>query len=191
HHPQRFAIALRLRLAEIAHQSLLGVAAFLVTHHRHRPTVKFGQPRDDGFVVAVSAIAVQLDKIGEQQSDKIQRVRPLRMPRDLRALPGTEMVIKLAPQLRYLPANPLKLRLSVGASGKMAQLLDVFFEAIDLALAASQRRSFASGRHHITNSMDCAPQICRTDSISSALTVTRRCACNIATEPSGECSSNS
>jgi len=50
--------------------------------------VKFGQPRDDGFVVAVSAVAAQLRQIGEQQPMKSSVYGALRMPRDLRALHG-------------------------------------------------------------------------------------------------------
>src|SRR5579864_145712 len=103
------------------------------------------------------------------------------MPRDLRALPWTKVVIKLAPQLRHLLTNALELRLPIGASGKMAQLLRILFEPVDLTLAPAVRRSFIFGGHHITKSMDWAPQICLTDSISSAFTATRCCACNIAT----------
>src|ERR1700730_18265844 len=189
HHTQRFAIALWFWLTEISHEPLFGIAALLMANNRHRPPVKFPKACDDRLVVAVSAVSVQFHKIGEQQADKIQRIWPLWMPRDLRALPRTEMLIKFAPQLGHLLANPFYLGVAVGASGKMAHLLDVFLQAVDLALAASLGRNFFSGCHHITNSMACAPQMCRTDSTSSALTVTRCCACSTATEPSGECSS--
>src|SRR5712664_269885 len=162
-----------------------------MTNHRDGPSMKFPKPCDDCLVVAVPAVAMQFDEIGEQQPDKIQRVRPLRMARDLRALPRPHVLVKFVPQLRHLLANSLDLRLSVGAACKMAQILDVLFQAVDLPLTASLCRRFFSGRHHVTSSMACAPQICRTDSISSAFTVTRCVACSTATEPSGECSSNS
>src|SRR5437660_1508702 len=132
---------------------------------------------------------MHLEKIGEQQPDKIQRVRALRMPRDLRALPRSNMRVKFAAQFRHLLANALKLRVSVGTRRKVAQLLDIFFQAVDRALANSLRRGLFSGAHHITSSIACVPQIWRTDSISSAFTVTRSCACSTAIEPSGECRS--
>src|SRR5882762_4701759 len=191
HYAQGFAIAFRLGLTEIAYQALLGIAPFLVPYNRNRPPVEFSQSRDNRFIVAVAAVAVHLEKIGEQQPDKIQRVRPLRMPRNLRALPGPDVRVKFAPQLRHLLANALEFRVAVRASRKMAQLLDIFFQAVDCALASSLRRSLFSGTHHITSSTACVPQICRTDSISSAFTVTRSCACSTAIEPSGECSSKS
>src|ERR1700730_5686257 len=162
-----------------------------MAHHGDGPPMKFRKARDDGLIVAIAAVAVHLEKIREQQPDEIQRVRPLRMPGDLRALPGTEVLVKLAAKLRNLLANALELRVSISAAGEMAQLLDFIIESVDLALAAALGWSLFSGGHHITSSMACAPQICRTDSISSGLTVTRCCACSTATEPSDECSSNS
>src|SRR5258708_16632265 len=129
--------------------------------------------------------------MGEQQRDKIRRVRPWGMARELRALPRPHVLGKCVPQLRHLLANSVDLRLSVGAACKMAQILDVLFQAVDLPLTASLCRRFFSGRHHVTSSMACAPQICRTDSISSAFTVTRCVACSTPTHPSGECNSNS
>src|SRR6267154_2713830 len=191
HYAQGFAIAFRLGLTEIAHQSLFGIAPLLVTDHRHGPPVKFRQAGDYSFVVAVATVAVHLKKISEQQSDEIQRIRALRMPRDLRALPRSDMRVEFAPQLRHLLANALEFRVAVRTRRKVAQLLDIFFQAVDRALASSLRRSLFSGAHHITSSMAWVPQICRTDSIRSAFTVTRSCACSTAIEPSGECSSKS
>src|SRR5437879_1522149 len=113
------------------------------------------------------------------------------MARDLCALPRPHVFVEFATELRDLLANAFQIRLAVGASGKLAQILDVPLEALDLAFAASLRVNFIPARHHITNSIACAPQICRTDSISSAFTVTRCCECSTAMEPSGECNSKS
>ena len=49
--------------------------------------MKFRQARDDRLVVTVAAVAMQLHEIREQQRNEVLRVRPLRVPRDLRALP--------------------------------------------------------------------------------------------------------
>src|ERR1700676_2678857 len=104
-----------------------------MTDHGNGATMKLRQARDDSFIVAIAAVAVHLDKIRKQQPDEIQRVRPLRMPRDLCTLPWTEMLVKFAAQLRNLLANALEFRVPVGAAGKMPQLLDFIFEAVDLA----------------------------------------------------------
>ena len=52
---------------------------------------------------------MQLDKIGEQQCDKVGSIRPLLVPRDLRALPRPQVRVKFAPQLRDLFSDPLQL----------------------------------------------------------------------------------
>src|SRR5579864_5139723 len=151
------------------------------------------QARHDRFVISITAVAVQLDKVGKQQSDEVLRVRALRMPRNLRALPGPKMSIKLAPQLRDFPPQPLKFRVGVGVAGKLSQLFDIFLEAVNGAFPLADSRRFfglVPSRHHITSSIACSPQICRTDSISSGLMVTHSLACTSATEPSGECNSN-
>src|SRR5260370_19986821 len=107
-----------------------------------------------------------------------------------RVLSRDEMLAKFAPQLGHLLANPLQLGVSIDAARKMAHLLDVFFQAVDLALAASLCPNFFSGCHHSTISTACAPQICRTDSMSSALTATRCSACSTPTEPTHGFNSN-
>jgi len=59
--------------------------------------MKFSQSRDDRLVVGIAAVTVQLDKIREQQTNKIERVRTLLVTRDLRALPRPQVRVKLAP----------------------------------------------------------------------------------------------
>src|SRR5215467_12687176 len=121
--------------------------------------VKFSQPGDDGFVVPIPAIAMQLDEICKQEPDEIERVRPLRMPRNLRALPGTEMLIKLPAQLRHLLTETLQIAFAVGTDGELPQFLDFLFKPVDFALAASLRGRFLPGGHYRTSSTAWSPQI--------------------------------
>ena len=54
----------------------------------HRLAVEAREAADDGLVVAVDAVAVQLDPVLEEQSHEVEGVRALRVARDLGALPG-------------------------------------------------------------------------------------------------------
>ncbi len=139
HHAQRLPITLRLRLAKIANHALFCVASLLVTDHRDGASVEFRQPRDDCFVVSEGAVAVQLHKIREQVLHKIQQVRPLLMPRDLRSLPRPKMGVKFAPQLRNFLSNALELRVRFCRSGKPLQIFHIFLQSLDLALSLYAR----------------------------------------------------
>ena len=88
HEAQRLAIALGLRHAVVAAHPLLGVAALLVADQHHGSPVEARRSADDGEVVRVHAIAVQLLEVAEDEPDVIERVRPLRVARELRDLPG-------------------------------------------------------------------------------------------------------
>src|SRR5713101_7960524 len=116
-----------------------------MTDDGHGAPMKFSQSRNYSLVVGVAAVAVQLDKIREQQSYKIQRVRTLLVTRDLRSLPRPQVRVKLAPQF-----------------------LDIFFQAVDFFLAAALFRT-VGGRwsgfvlvfcsHSGTIRTACLPQI--------------------------------
>src|SRR4029077_14301949 len=58
HHPQRLAIAFRLRLPEIPNKPLLGIAALLVANDGHWSSAILRQARNDGLVVRVPTVAV-------------------------------------------------------------------------------------------------------------------------------------
>ena len=65
HQAQRLAIALGLRRAEAALDALFGGMALFDRNHRHRRSAEVGQAADDGWVVRVAAVAVQLKKAVE------------------------------------------------------------------------------------------------------------------------------
>ena len=103
HQAERLAIALGVRHAEVAPQVLARVAAALVADHHHRLAL---QPRPAGHdrgVLAEQPIAVQLDEVGEDQLDVVERERTPRAARHLHALQRREVAIDLRAQLAQLP----------------------------------------------------------------------------------------
>jgi hypothetical protein len=78
------------------------------------------------------AVAVQLVEAGEAGLDVVERVRALRVPRDLHALVARELRVDLAAQAVGLL---LQLRdLALGADAVLAQLLDLLLELQDRLL---------------------------------------------------------
>src|ERR1700676_2717318 len=152
----------------------------------NRPSIKLGEPRNQGLVVAVAAVAVQLDEVREEHRDVIQRVRPLGVPGDLGALPGTEMAIKFLAKLDHLLADAFELRVGLFVAGELAQFFNVFLQALDLALTISlccRAFCFVLGLHHITKSIDCSPKDSRIAVISSGQDRTRCSICSVAIAP--------
>ena len=188
HDPQSLPVAFRLGLPEIAHQALLRVPPFLMSDDGYRPALKFRQPADNRLIVAKVPIAVQFHKIGEERSNVIQRVRPLRVPRDLRALPRPQMAVKLSAQFGNLLADALKLRVGFDIAREVPQFLYVFLEALNLASPIHLRlRGFrlVFWLHHITKSIDCSPMHSRTAAINSGHARTRCSICSVAIAPCG------
>src|SRR4029079_2401165 len=106
HEAQRLAVAVRARHPEVAVDLLLGVAPLLLADHHARLAVEAGETADDRRIVGVCAIAVQLAELGEHAVDVIARVRTLRMPRDLRDLPRTELAVDVLRELLTLLREP-------------------------------------------------------------------------------------
>ena len=92
---QRLAKAVGARLAEVPADLLFRVAALLVTDDRNRPVGEETESGDDGLVVGKAAVAVDLDEVGRQRLDVVERIRPPGMPRDERFLPGSEVRVDL------------------------------------------------------------------------------------------------
>ena len=66
HQPDGLAIALGPRVAEVAVDLLLGVAALVMADDHHRLPFVAGGARHDGVIVGEAAVAVELDEIGEE-----------------------------------------------------------------------------------------------------------------------------
>src|SRR5438105_136362 len=194
HYAQRFPVSFRFGLAEVARQALLGVASLLMADDRHGPAVILRKARNDGFVVGEAAVAVQFHEIRKKIIDVVQRVRPLLVPRDLFALPGPQMGIKLETQLRHLLADALQLCLFVPIAGQAPQFLDIFLEMFDHFLAFGlllvQLVLFFFFRSHAPTTTACPPQTRRIASTNSGEGFTRCPARITHTDPSGRRNSN-
>ena len=95
---------------------------------------------DDGQVVAVHAIAVQLVEVLEDEAGVVERVRALRVARELRDLPGGQVREDALRELRALGLQPRDLFLDVdrGARRNMFQLFDFGFEFGDRLLEVEE-----------------------------------------------------
>src|SRR5438270_13017963 len=65
HQPDRLAIALRMRGAEVAVQAVLQVASLLVADETDRAAVEAADPGDDRGIVGPCAVAVKLHPVLE------------------------------------------------------------------------------------------------------------------------------
>src|SRR5262249_12260149 len=110
HQAKRLAVSLRMRHAEVARDLLPGVAPLLMSDDDQAPIIEARQAPDDGRVVTVDAVAVQLEKILEQQGAEMARVRAAGMAGELRALPRREARVHplaLAREIGLTPGDPL------------------------------------------------------------------------------------
>src|SRR5579859_1727264 len=193
HDAERLAVALRLGLSKVTQKPLLRVAAFLVPDNCNRPAVEFRESRDQRFVVAKAAVAVQFDKVRKKHSKVVQGIWPLSVSGNLRTLPGSKVAVKLLAQLRHLLAEAFQLRVCFFVAGEMPQLLDILFQTFYLAPMIDLRNSvlgFVLGFHRITRSIACSPIQSRIAAVNSGHTLTRCSTCIVARAPSGEVSSS-
>src|SRR5207249_10999331 len=109
HQSQRLSVTLRVGHAEVAAEYLLGIAAPLMTDDHHRLAVEPRPAGDDRRIFTKEAIAVQLDEVGEDQLEIIERERSLRLARDLDALPWREIPVDLGAQIGQLLLERLDL----------------------------------------------------------------------------------
>ena len=84
---KRLAVTFGPRHAVVAPHALFRVAAFLMADDDDGLAVEARQAADERMIVGVHAVAVQLLEIGEALVDVVERVRPLRVTRELRDLP--------------------------------------------------------------------------------------------------------
>jgi hypothetical protein len=68
---------------------LAGVAPFLLAQDHHRPPLQLGQPANQRGVVGEESVAVQLEKLVEDQPDVVERIRTLGVTRKLDSFPGS------------------------------------------------------------------------------------------------------
>ena len=84
---------------------------------------------DDRRVLAMLAIAGERHEIGDQRGDVIEAMRPLRMPRHLRLLPGRQSGIEFLERLRRLALDAADfLADRVAVAVQRAQFVDLGLE---------------------------------------------------------------
>src|SRR5271165_7263393 len=137
HKTQRLAIALGIRLTEVAINALLGVAALLRTEHGDFASVEAGHAANHRRVVGKAAVTVNLADIGKNPLDVIEGIGTHGVAGHFGALPRREFARNLAAQRLYALLQLLKLLegfLVVG--GSALQLLDLFLDALQFRLRA-------------------------------------------------------
>jgi hypothetical protein len=126
---------------------LLGVAAFLMPDHHARFAVEPREAADDGGIVGESTVAVQLFEAFENAVRVVERVRPLRMTRDLRDLPRAELAVDVAGEGLTFFLEPRDLLGNVDGRIVLdeAQLFDLGFELRHGLLEIEEGRFHRSG----------------------------------------------
>ena len=99
HQAQGLAVTLGLGHAEITHGALFGIAPFLMPDDHARLAIETRKTADNGLVICVSTVAMQLMKIGEDFIHIVHGVRTLRMTGNLRYLPGCQLGVEVFGEL--------------------------------------------------------------------------------------------
>jgi hypothetical protein len=119
--------------AKIPHHVLFGIASFLVRDHDATLAAECGQTARHRFVIRKAAVAMQFDPICETPVDVIKCERPLRMSRDLDALPGRKIAINPAPCFAKLCIQFFyrRIKIDVVLVGVILQILQSLFQVED------------------------------------------------------------
>src|SRR5690606_4623498 len=136
HQPQRLAVALGARHAEVALELGLGVAALLVADHHHAAAVDAGEAADDRGVVGVGAVARQLLDLLAHDAQVVHGVRARRVARELRDLPRGQVAEDVRGALPDLVLQGADFGVDVHgpAMAGVAQLLDLGLQVGDRLL---------------------------------------------------------
>ncbi len=102
-----------MRAAEIAHHIFFCVATFLMSDDDTALCAKSGQTARHGSIVGKAAISMQLNPVCKAPFDIVHREWPLRMPRNLHALPGSEIAINFTPCFTKFLLNGLNGRIKI------------------------------------------------------------------------------
>ena len=134
--PQSLAVALGTRHAEASIDILLRRPTLLMSDDHDRMTVETRHSTHDGSVFGEVPVAVQLGELGEGAAKIVEGVRPPRMAREPRDLPGRELAEDRACQRLALRAEPVDLLANVdaGIAVDMAKLFDLRLQLRDRSL---------------------------------------------------------
>jgi hypothetical protein len=130
HETQRLAIPLGVRHPEVAPEILLRVPPALVADDHHRLTIESRPAPDDGCVLAIETIAVQLDEVGEDRPEIIVGEGTLVGASDLHPLQRREVPVDLLAQLRdaTLQGSDFLRDVKLALVGELLQLVDLLFQ---------------------------------------------------------------
>ena len=156
------AITLGPRHAVVAPHALFGVATFLMADDDDRLVVEPRQAADEGMVVGVHAIAVQLLKIGEALVDIVERVRPLRVTRELSDLPCRQVREDAARQ-RFALVPRREISSLMLSSESSPTNLRASMRASSSAIGCSNSRNFKSIATQATATLAPYPTVIRGD----------------------------
>ena len=108
--------------------------------HHAGLAVEAREAADDGQVIGEVAVAVQFLEVGEDVADVVQRVRALRMARDLRHLPRRQARVDVLGELLALLAEAVDLFGDVdrGFGLHVTQFFDLGFELGDRRLEVEE-----------------------------------------------------
>src|SRR5690606_28545691 len=93
HLQDRLAVTLRMRAAIKTLLAFLERLAFLMADDHHFVFVQLGEAGADGAVVAERLVAMQFDKLIEDQVEVVGHLRTIRMPRYLNRIPCVELAV--------------------------------------------------------------------------------------------------
>ena len=124
HHAERLAETLGPRHAEVAADLFLRVAPLLMPDDRDGDTPEDREPGDDRRIVGVLPVAMELDEVGHERLDVVERIGAPGMPRDERLLPRREARVDLSRDAVQLLAELLDLAAVARVVGKCRELLD-------------------------------------------------------------------
>src|SRR5690606_15350865 len=146
----RLAVTLRLRHAVVPAYALLRIAPLLMADDHDRLAFETRRSADDRVIVRVHTIAMQLLEVGEDRAHVVERVRPLRMARELRDLPLAQIRKDARRERAAFRTQPCDLFSDVHlrVAGDELQLVDLRFELRDRLLEVEEihcHRDLSSG----------------------------------------------
>jgi hypothetical protein len=106
-----------------------------MSHYEHGPTMKAREASDNRRIVAECAVSMQFGKIGAEQADEVECIRPLRVAGKLCALPRADMGEEFTAQFRNLLADFGELRRRGAVPRKALQIVYFPFELFEFPAA--------------------------------------------------------
>src|SRR6185295_9869397 len=133
HQPRGLAVAFGLRHAEIVLEPAFGGRALFLADDADALAAEAPEAADDRIVFAELAVAGERREVGDELRNVVEAMRARRPARDLRLLPGGEIVVEFFQRLRRLGFEALDLLDDRHIAARLhgAQFLDLLLEFAD------------------------------------------------------------